>query len=260
MNVQNMLDSIKKAICSGVDIQEKGIDRYAIHTEFTYPDGDELRIILKKQEREWILTDEGHTMMWLSYEDFNIKTDTRKDILYRSLTYNHAELWEGRIIVRFKPDKIAGAIHSMIQALLQTADLIYTDQENVRNTFVEDMQQIFCESVGKNNIEINKTIKNKRGEEYTVDVYVTPANGKEPLLVFAISNKDKCKDATIALMSLVAEDEMAFTSLAVIDSNAEIPLVDRDRMVSRSDKAYIGLKEMTVGLPRFLSKCNFAKT
>lgn len=259
MDVGDMLDSIKKAICSSVEIEERGIDRYVIHTDFTYPDGDELRIILKKQDSDWILTDEGHTMMWLSYEDFNIKTDTRRDLLSRSLTYNHAKLEDGRIIIRFKQNDVAGAVQSMIQALLQTADLLYMDQENVRSTFIEDLQAKLREHMVGSNVETNKVIKNKRGEECLIDIYVSSSNWKEPLLVFAVASKDKCKDAAINMMSLASEDKMEFTSLVVIDPNAEIPETDRDRVISRADKAYIGLKDMDEGLPRFMLKHNFAQ-
>ena len=255
-----MLDAIRRSLCSGVEIEERGIDRYAIHTEFTYPDGDELRIILKKQGEEWMFTDEGHTMMWLSYEDFNLRTDTRNNLFSRTLSYNHAALEDGRICIRFKPDRICGAIHSMIQVLIQTADMLYMDRENVRNTFVEDLQAVFGERIDLRDIETNKIIKNQRGEEYQVDVYIRGSEQTEPLLVFAVSNKDKCKDAVMAIITLAAEDRMQFTSLAVIDSMADIPPSDKDKLISRADKAYIGLDEMNEGLDRFLRKNNYAET
>lgn len=259
MNTKDMLDAIKKSLCSGVEIEEKGIDRYVIHTDFTYPDGDELRIILKKQDGEWLFTDEGHTLMWLSYENFNLKTDTRSDLFFRTLSSNHAVLEDGRICIRFETGRIRGAIHSMIQALIQTADLLYMDRENVRSTFIEDLQAVFRGRVDMRDVETNKVIKNQKGEEYLIDVYVKGSEGMDPLLVFAVSNKDKCKDAAMAMITLAAEDKMQFTSLAVIDSMAEIPPSDRDKLINRADKTYIGLSEMNAGLERFLKKNNYAE-
>ena len=251
MSRGDMLDAIRESICSKVEIEERGIDRYVIHTDFTYPDGDELRIVLKKQDGEWILTDEGHTLMWLSYDDLNPYTESRKNLFARTLASNHAEDADGRICIRFKPDGINAAIHSMIQVLIQTADLIYTDRESVRNTFIEDMQARFCAGLKERRFETNKILKNKKGENYSVDIYV---EGGEPILVFAVNNKDRCQEATFAIITLAAEDEMEFTSMIVIDENAEIPQNVRDRAISRADKTFVGLDAMEEGLPRFFEK------
>lgn len=43
-----------------------------------------------------MLTDNGHTTMWLSYEDFAV-TESRRAVLMRTLSYNYARYDEGRI-------------------------------------------------------------------------------------------------------------------------------------------------------------------
>jgi len=257
MNIDIILGEIEKALCSGVKIEEKGIDRYIIHTDFTYPDGDELRIILKKQGDQWMLTDEGHTLMWLSYEELNINTDTRNNLLTRSLNSNHAELIDGRICIRFEHGKAGGAIHSMVQVLIQIADLIYTDREIIRSTFIEDMQAVFIGRLKEGTFETNKEMKNKKGEKYKVDVFI---KGDEPVLIFAINNRDRCLDATLAMVTLATEDNIKFTSMVVIDDRAEIPQNYRDRAISRADKAYVGIEEMREGLPRFFEKNKCVET
>ena len=257
MNKDDMLKAIRRSLCAGVEIEEKGIDRYVVHTDFTYPDGDELRIILKKYDGQWIFTDEGHTMMWLSYDELNLNSASRSNLLSRTLASNHAELIDGRICIRFKQNEAGGAIHSMIQALIQTADLIYTDREVIRSTFVEDMLNRFRSRLKEGRFVTNKTIKNKKGEEYGVDVYI---EGNEPVLIFAVNSKDRCQEATLAIITLAAEDEMRFTSMIVIDKDADIPQNVRDRAISRADKAYVGLEEMEAGLPRFFDKINYAET
>ena len=57
----------REKVCKEIIITKDGIDRYYISTPFTFEDGDELVIILKKEKDKWILTDEGHTFMHLSY-------------------------------------------------------------------------------------------------------------------------------------------------------------------------------------------------
>ena len=250
-----ILDAIRKAVSSGVEIEERGINRYIIHTKFSYPDGDELRIILKHLDGEWLLTDEGHTMTWLSYDDLNLETEARYDLLSRTLESNHAKLTDGRIHITFKPEEAAGAIHSMIQVLIQTASMIYTNREAIRSTFVEDLQTAFVDFLRERPFEINKIIKNKKGEKHKIDIYV---DGPEPLYVFAVNTKEKCLEALLTMVTLSSEDKIEFNSMVIIDENAPIPQTDRNRIINRSDKAFIGLDETHEGIGRYLVKHRYA--
>lgn len=123
---ESILEVIRESTSSGLEIERKGIDRYIVHTNFSYPDGDELHIVIKRQDENWILTDEGHTIMWLSYDDIDFETETESDSLLHILKCNNAEVVDGRICMKFEPDDIVGAIHSMIQTLIQTVDSIYS--------------------------------------------------------------------------------------------------------------------------------------
>ena len=50
-------------------------------------DGDELHIVLKITDDDIVITDEGHTMMWLSYEDFKF-TPTRESMFRKIISQN----------------------------------------------------------------------------------------------------------------------------------------------------------------------------
>ena len=53
--------------CPHVEVTDLGHGRHYIGTGFTYDDGGELRIILKRgRDGGWVLSDEGHALMWLS--------------------------------------------------------------------------------------------------------------------------------------------------------------------------------------------------
>ena len=59
MTPADILDEIH----SKINFKESGNDRYFIRVPLTFPDGDHYVIILKKEGRDWILTDEGNTLM-----------------------------------------------------------------------------------------------------------------------------------------------------------------------------------------------------
>ena len=44
------------------------MNRFLVFTPFTFDDGDHLAIVLKRYDKHWFLSDEGHTYMHLSYE------------------------------------------------------------------------------------------------------------------------------------------------------------------------------------------------
>ena len=241
-----VIESIKRTICSKTTLESRGVDCYLVHTGFTFQDGDELHILLKKTNDRWILTDEAHTLMWLSYEDFTL-TESRKGLLNKTLRSNNATMEEGRIIIDCTNRDAGQCLMYMIQAILQTADLLYLNRNNVRNSYNDDVKQMMRKLLG-DRCEFDKHINNN-GEDYLIDIYV---EAKTPLYVFTISNKDHCKDAIISLMALGSEANLDFTSLIFIDQNAELGKDNLVKLTNRSDKTLYNTPDEE--LCRFLNR------
>ena len=136
--IDKVMGAMKEAMRPSISFEPRGIGAYLVHTGHTYPDGDELRIVLRNRDGEWILTDDGHTMMWLSYGDFKL-TESRKALLDTTLASNCAEIEDGRIWISLAERDPAAVLTSFIQTLIQVADLpIYLSRHSVRSTFSED--------------------------------------------------------------------------------------------------------------------------
>ena len=73
--------TIMKSISSLYEFEDIGNGEYLIHTNMYFDDGDELHIVMMESDGGYTLTDEGHTMMWLSYEELRF-TGNRKKLLY----------------------------------------------------------------------------------------------------------------------------------------------------------------------------------
>lgn len=245
MEAQTIINGLKKAVCSGLEIENRTANRFMIHTGYTYPDGDELHILLIKEGEGWILSDEGHTMMWLSYEDFSL-TDARKSILDRILNTNGVSLSDGEISVPIDAgdsDSIVIALRSMIQAEIQLADLLYLDKEKVRDRFVDDLKSSFSTSSLSSICSYDQKIIGHDNMEYYADVYI---NSQTPILVFGIHSTMQCTRATVTMLSL-NKKELQFMFMAVIDSSSQIPANDRNKAINAAMKTTIGLEEAVKG-------------
>ena len=139
MDAAAIIGNLREGIRSELEAEERTVNGFMIHTGFTYPDGDELHIIMSEHEGGWRFSDEGHTMMWLSYGDFNL-TDSRRSMLDRTLKGNGVSMDRGELYIGFDADTVCVALRSMIQAEIQVADLLYLDKEILRNTSAKGAQ------------------------------------------------------------------------------------------------------------------------
>jgi len=58
----------KEKVSEAVRLYEEEVNRYRVFTPFTFDDGDGFSIVLLKNGNGWVITDEGHTFMHMSYE------------------------------------------------------------------------------------------------------------------------------------------------------------------------------------------------
>jgi hypothetical protein len=247
----DMVKLFKSSVCSSIELEELGINEHLVHTGFLFPDGDELHIVLKTTGSRWILTDEGHTLMWLSYEDYNM-TPVRSDLLMKILTSNSVKKEDGRIIIEFEPENAGRALYSIVQTIVQISDLRFLDRKRVRSTFIEDMKGVF-EKSGElfprcrfdEEIEIS-------GDKYKVDVFI---DTKTPILVFGITNTENCRDAVINMLQLRIS-KAAYLCCAILENSEILSGKDRKRLLNTSDKTIEGLDEEAMSsMRRLVEKC-----
>ena len=88
MNIDAIQDSFKAAVSGSIKLFPEGVNRYQIFTPFHFDDGDHFAISLQKGENgNWIITDEGHTYMHMSYhmDLSSLKSGTRNEIIESAL-------------------------------------------------------------------------------------------------------------------------------------------------------------------------------
>lgn len=183
-----------------VRVIDEGIDRYRVFTPFRFDDGDHLAIVLRGRSGAWVLTDEGHTFMHLTYDlaDKDLQKGTRAKIIGNALSEFHVRDDDGELVLPIPDDRYGDALFSFVQAILKVADVSFLSRERVRSTFMEDFRALIDETVPheRRHFDWHEPQRDPDGK-YAVDCRI---NGvARPLFLFALPNDDRVRDATIAL-------------------------------------------------------------
>ncbi|NCA74249.1 MAG: DUF1828 domain-containing protein [Gammaproteobacteria bacterium] len=253
-NSEQMIDAIRRSMCADTGYTELGINRTLLHTGHFFPDGDEFRIVLEYREEDgWIITDDGHTAMWLSYEDFEI-TDARKDVLRRVLNTNGAKFDEGEVYVKCDENNAGKALKSLIQTIQQMSDLIFLRKETVRSTFNEELKEVLYKSFGTR-CKLNM-VQRIRDEDFTFDAYIEASSAdRSPIYILSVHAKDRGTEASIALLNIETERLIegkgeyhrkpgAPYYMTVISDDAGIPKKTMDRIINKSDIVHMGIADV----------------
>jgi hypothetical protein len=112
---------------------------------------------LKRENGAWILSDEGHTYMHLTYDidERDLQRGTRQKIITNALSVFSVQDREGELIVPIYNDLYGDALYSFIQALLRITDVSYLSRELIRSTFMEDFRTFMEETVPSNRREFD---------------------------------------------------------------------------------------------------------
>jgi hypothetical protein len=202
MELETIIRDFKSKVCDQLRLVSEGEDRFRVLTPFLFEDGDHLAIVLKRESERWLLSDEGHTYMHLTYDldEKDISKGTRQKIITNALTAFFVSDRNGELIAPITGDRYGDALYSFVQALLRIADVTYLSRERVRSTFLEDFREFIEKNVPKERrvFDWHDLERDPEGY-YQVDCRIQQANG-DPLFVYALPSDDKVRDATIGLL------------------------------------------------------------
>ena len=131
MITETITREFKTKVCEEIRLLEEGKNRFRVFTPFRFDDGDHLSIVFKKEQNQWLLSDEGHTYLHLSYS-INLKdldNGTRCEILESILEEFQLEDRYGELIVRINEDEYGEALYRFAQGLIKISDLTYLSEE-----------------------------------------------------------------------------------------------------------------------------------
>jgi hypothetical protein len=223
MDQKTIETEFRKKVSEKIRLEPEGKNRYRVFTPFRFDDGDHLAIVLRKNGSNWELSDEGHTLMHLSYRietaDLN-KDGNRRKLINKALARFDIKNDEGELVCKVDHGQYGDALFSFVQGLIQVFDVSFLSRNIVKSTFVEDLKKLIAEKVPEKRVAFDWSDPEKDPEgKYLVDCRI---NGMpQPLFVFAITNDDKCSLATITIHYYEKQGK-PFRSLAVFENMEEM--------------------------------------
>ncbi|MEW5937152.1 MAG: DUF1828 domain-containing protein [Candidatus Thermoplasmatota archaeon] len=242
----------KKKVCEEIDLVSEGLGRLIVRTPFTFDDGDHLKIVLKKDsEDKWLLTDEGHTFMHLSYEDIYLDTKTRQQIIDTSLTTYNIINRDGELILKIDDGLYGDALYSFIQGILHISDVTYLKRERVRSAFMEEFHSFISTQIPEENISFDyHDPEHDPNALYPVDCVIEAKQRR--IFLFAILNDDRCRDATIAILQF-EKFGINFTAAAIFERQEEINRKVLARFSDVCEKQFSSLQSARERFEKYLS-------
>lgn len=221
MNLAELREEFRRKVCEEVDVEDQGLHRYIIYTPFTFDDGDHFVVVLRREpDNRWVLTDEGHTFMHVSYDNIDVSKGTRKSIIDRTLLRFAMtnELGELRLDV---PDGAFGdALFSFLQGLTKITDTSFLTRERVRSTFMEDFRELMERKIPKPRLTLDYADpEHDERQLYSVDCRVNGTS--RPLFVFAVNNDLKCSTAHTTILQFEKWGRK-FSSMAIFEDQTQI--------------------------------------
>jgi hypothetical protein len=243
MTTLDIVASFRQKVGKEIDLEAEGLERYVVYTPFMFDDGDHYVVVLRRENDQWILTDEAHTFMHLSYADMDITKGMRAKVIEQALTTYRIQNKDGELRLNVPDEAFGDALFTMVQAIGRIAGTADWTRERVRDTFAEDFKVLLSTLVPPDRVKfdyIDPTID--PNGLYPVDCRI---NGMaRPCFVFKVVNDDQCKDAMITC-SYYERHQKRFTSVVIFRDQEEIgrrPLAQLSDMVGKQF-ASLGAKD-----------------
>ena len=117
MNPPSVALEFQKKVSEQIRIIPEGIDRFRIFTPFRFDDGDHLAIVLKQHNNQWMLSDEAHTFMHLTYDidEQDLLRGNRQKIISDALSVFHVEDRDGELIIDVPDQKYGDALYDFVK-------------------------------------------------------------------------------------------------------------------------------------------------
>ncbi|MBN2311434.1 MAG: DUF1828 domain-containing protein [Candidatus Hydrogenedentes bacterium] len=254
MTAEAIERDFRAKVCQKIRLAEEGVGRYRVFTPFRFDDGDHLSIVLERQQLQWVLSDEGHTYMHLTYDlaEKDLHRGTRQKVITKVLSMFSVEDREGQLVLRVNEEQFGDALYSYVQALVKVTDVSFLSRERVRSTFMEDFRELMEGAIPSERRAFDWHDSTHDPQAmYTVDCRV---NGMvRPLFVFALPNDDRVRDTTIALLQFEKWGILQ-RSLAIFEDQETVNRKVLARFSDVSDKQFSSLAPNRERIERYLKE------
>lgn len=231
LDVAQLQERLCALMCAEVRLIDRGNGRLILTTPFFFPDGDPYLVYLQERPGGILrLTDSGHTLMHLSYENDidKFREGTRGRLFEQILSEQDVIEQEGEFYIDAPSDALGSALFRFAQTLTKITDLTFLNRARAESAFYEDLSELLTRTVDSEIITRDYVYPDiPNAEDYPIDFRV---EGKfDPLFVFGIPNRDKARLATIVLERLLRANAQ-FESVLIFADQSSMPRKDLARL------------------------------
>lgn len=135
MTGERIQQEFQEQVTSKIRLEAEGPNRFRVFTPFVFDDGDHLAIVLRKEDAEWVLSDEGHTYMHLArdIDEPEPRNERCQRIIADALEAFGIEEREGELTLKVRDSHWADALYSFVQGLIRVASVSYVFTEEVKS-------------------------------------------------------------------------------------------------------------------------------
>ncbi|MCY4254791.1 MAG: DUF1828 domain-containing protein [Gammaproteobacteria bacterium] len=254
MSTDTIEREFRRTVSEQVRLSPEGIDRFRVLTPFQFDDGDHLVIVLRRNGARWVLSDEAHTYMHLTYQmdEKDLHRGTRQKIISSVLSTFQIEDRDGELVLNVPNERYGDALYSFVQALLKISDVSYLSRERAKSTFMEDFRSLLSETAPEDRLVFDWNDSERDPTAmYKIDCRL---NGSvRPLFVHALGNDGRTRDATITLLKF-EKWGVQFRSLAIFEDQETINRKVLARFSDICEKQFSSLTANRDRIVRFLDE------
>jgi hypothetical protein len=231
LDLEKIRETLCTLMCAEVVIRPLNGKILAVETPFYFADGDPYQIYIKEMAGGILrLTDMGHTLMHLSYENDidKFREGTRGKIFEQIKAETFIEEENGEFYLETPVDNLGLNIFRLGQALTKINDLTFLNRARVESTFYGDLKEQIFKIVGEEFVREDYYYEEmESAKDYPIDFRI---EGKySPLFIFGIPNRDKARLTTIILERLLRVNA-DFENLLIFSDQGSIPKPDLARL------------------------------
>lgn len=139
--VRDLLEKYNDWLKSKTALRQLDKDWVEITTPYLDRHNDYMQIYVKKNEKDFVLTDDGYIIRELSNSGVKLDSKKRQDLLKMTLNGFGVQLNNQKLEVHTSNDNFALRKHSLAQAMLAVNDMFYTAYPIVASLFFEDVTE-----------------------------------------------------------------------------------------------------------------------
>ncbi len=205
-------------------------------------DGDAFTVFLQPIAAGWRISDNGNTMMRLSYENDldRLLKGNRGRLLSDFLSEAGAVEEDGVICMDAPADKLTDRLFAMTQAMSRISDLSLWTQSRTASTFLDDLRSELEKTAPRDSIHEDYLIPDLPDSgNYPIDFFV---EANRPLYVFGANTREKARLVTIILNHL-QKNHRDYESLVVLSRVEDIPRADMARLMNVANDMISSISE-----------------